>query len=139
MWVVFFFPGLVEAQSDFQADKGLIFVKEGDHINITCVYQSDMAMHFSWYKHKHGQTPKLISNFYKYDSKATFHNEFKENARFNMINKKGITYLEIKELQLSDSATYYCGSAHSNIVEFGEGTELIVQGNYEFALSLMHL
>ncbi|XP_058249744.1 immunoglobulin kappa light chain-like isoform X2 [Hemibagrus wyckioides] len=121
------FSDLVKTQTDFQSNDSLVFVNEGDSVNITCHYQSEMAMHFSWYKHKLGQKPKLISNFYKYDQKATFHHEFKGNARFNMVNKKGVTHLEIKEIQLSDSATYYCGSAHSNIVEFGEGTQLLVQ------------
>ncbi|KAF5907136.1 putative immune-type receptor 4 precursor [Clarias magur] len=96
-----------------------------------------MAMHLSWYKHKLGQKPNLISNFYKYDEKATFHHEFKNDARFSMVSKRGITYLEIKKLQLSDSATYYCGSAHSNIMEFGEGTELIVQASQLHSLSVL--
>lgn len=133
------FSGLVKTQTDFQSNDNLVFVNVGDSVNITCHYQSEMAMHYSWYKHKLGQKPKLISNFYKYDKKATFHHEFKENARFNMVNKKGVTHLEIKEIELSDSATYYCGSAHSNIVEFGEGTELVVQGNDGVNSCLMHL
>ncbi|MCI4377572.1 hypothetical protein PGIGA_G00205070 [Pangasianodon gigas] len=127
---------LVKTQTDFWSYESLLFVKEGDSVNITCIYQSNMAMHFSWYKHKFGQKPKLISNFYKYDQKATFHHEFKDNARFNMVNDNGKTHLEIKELQLSDSAMYYCGSAHSNIVEFGEGTELIVQASQLHSLSV---
>ncbi|XP_053089481.1 uncharacterized protein LOC113539811 [Pangasianodon hypophthalmus] len=127
---------LVKTQTDFWSYESLLFVKEGDSVNITCIYRSNMAMHFSWYKHKFGQKPKLISNFYKYDQKATFHNEFKDNARFNMVNDNDKTHLEIKKLQLSDSAMYYCGSAHSNIVEFGEGTELIVQASQLHSVSV---
>ncbi|GAA6100838.1 novel immune-type receptor 2 isoform X1 [Tachysurus ichikawai] len=128
---------LVKTQTDFQSHDNLVFANEGDSVNITCPYQSEMAMHFSWYKHKLGQKPILISNFYKYDEKATFHHEFQDNARFNMVNKKGLTHLEIKEIQFSDSAIYYCGSAHSNIVEFGEGTELVVQASQMQSLSVL--
>ncbi|XP_043099089.1 novel immune-type receptor 9 [Puntigrus tetrazona] len=75
----------------------LVFAKLGETFNMSCFYESQMAMHFSWYKHEHGKNPRLISTIYK-------------------------------NLQLSDSATYYCGSAYSNVMEFVEGTELIVQG-----------
>lgn len=124
------FSDLVKAQTDFQSYRSLVVVEEGHDVNITCIYQNTIAVHFSWYKHSLGQKPKLISNFYKYEQKAKFHDEFKDDARFSIVNEKGITKLEIKELQLSDSATYYCGSAHTNVVQFEEGTELIVQGNY---------
>ncbi|XP_016325481.1 uncharacterized protein LOC107675589 [Sinocyclocheilus anshuiensis] len=74
-----------------------VFAKPGETINMSCFYQSQMAMHFSWYKHELGKNPRLISTIYK-------------------------------NIQLSDSATYYCGSAYSNVMEFVEGTELIVEG-----------
>uniref|UniRef100_A0A674E380 Immunoglobulin alpha-2 heavy chain-like n=1 Tax=Salmo trutta TaxID=8032 RepID=A0A674E380_SALTR len=35
----------------------------------------------------------------------------------------------ISTIYNSDSATYYCGSAHSNVVEFGKGTILNVKGS----------
>ncbi|XP_026122187.1 uncharacterized protein LOC113105363 [Carassius auratus] len=74
-----------------------VFAKLGETIHMSCFYQSQMAMHFSWYKHELGKNPRLISTIYK-------------------------------NIQLSDSATYYCGSAYSNVMEFVEGTELIVEG-----------
>uniref|UniRef100_A0A4W4E3Z4 Ig-like domain-containing protein n=1 Tax=Electrophorus electricus TaxID=8005 RepID=A0A4W4E3Z4_ELEEL len=62
---------------------------------VTCLYQSDIDMHFSWYKHAFSQKPELINN-----------------------------------AQVSDSATYYCGNAQSNIVKFGKATKSIVKGNF---------
>ncbi|KAI4878211.1 hypothetical protein NFI96_012662, partial [Prochilodus magdalenae] len=128
---------LVKTHKGVQRDGDLVFVNEGDNITVACHYQSEMAMHFSWYKHKLGQKPELISTIYKYDSKATFHHKFKNDARFTMMNEKGITHLAITDIQLSDSATYYCGSAHSNIVEFGEGTELVVRASQIHNLSVL--
>ncbi|XP_066536323.1 immunoglobulin kappa light chain-like [Hoplias malabaricus] len=120
----------LKAQKGSQQDGALILLEEGQNVTIVCPYQSDMAMHFSWYRHIIGHKPELISTIYKYESKATFYHEFKDNPRFNMVNGKGITYLNISKLQISDSATYYCGSAHSNIVEFGDGTELVVRASH---------
>ncbi|XP_066536324.1 immunoglobulin kappa light chain-like [Hoplias malabaricus] len=120
----------LKAQKGSQQDGALILLEEGQNVTIVCPYQSDMAMHFSWYRHIIGHKPELISTIYKYESKATFYHEFKNNPRFNMVNGKGITYLNISKLQISDSATYYCGSAHSNIVEFGDGTELVVRASH---------
>ncbi|PWA14761.1 hypothetical protein CCH79_00014504, partial [Gambusia affinis] len=39
-----------------------------------------------------------------------------------------MNHLHISDVQLSDSATYYCGSSYSNLVEFGEGVFLNVEG-----------
>uniref|UniRef100_A0A3B1KBF7 Ig-like domain-containing protein n=1 Tax=Astyanax mexicanus TaxID=7994 RepID=A0A3B1KBF7_ASTMX len=90
-------------------DGTLMFAQEGQNVTVTCHYHSEMAMHFSWYKHKLGRKPELVSTMYKYE-----------------------------KLQRSDSATYYCGSAHSNIVEFGEGTELIVRAPQIRRFSVFH-
>ncbi|XP_016370135.1 uncharacterized protein LOC107709975 [Sinocyclocheilus rhinocerous] len=105
-----------------------VFVKLGETINMSCSYQSQVAMHFSWYKHKLGQNPRLISTIYKYDNKARFYHNFQNSSRFSVLNDKGVHHLVIRNIQLSDSATYYCGSAYSNVMEFVKGTELIVEG-----------
>lgn len=109
-----------------------VFAKPGETINLPCVYQSQIAMHFSWYKHEHGQNPRLLSTSYKYDHNARFYYNFENNSRFSVLNEKGVHHLVIRNIQISDSATYYCGSAYSNVMEFVEGTELIVEGNYSF-------
>ncbi|KAG9274123.1 immunoglobulin alpha-2 heavy chain-like [Astyanax mexicanus] len=125
-------------RTDAERDGTLMFAQEGQNVTVTCHYHSEMAMHFSWYKHKLGRKPELVSTMYKYESKPTFYSEFKDKSRFAMDNGKGVTHLMIKELQHSDSATYYCGSAHSNIVEFGEGTELIVRAPQIRRFSVFH-
>ncbi|XP_051755458.1 LOW QUALITY PROTEIN: novel immune-type receptor 9 [Ctenopharyngodon idella] len=84
-----------------------VFTKPGETINLPCFYQSQIAMHFSWYKHEPGQNPRLISTIYK-------------------------------NTQISDSATYYCGSAYSNVMEFVEGTELIVEGLKSYTVVKQH-
>ncbi|KAK7176857.1 hypothetical protein R3I93_000947 [Phoxinus phoxinus] len=105
-----------------------VFAKPGETIHVPCVYQSQIAMHFSWYKHEPGQNPMLISTIYKYDRNARFYHHFENNSRFSVLNENGVHHLVIRNIQISDSATYYCGSAYSNVMEFVEGTELIVEG-----------
>ncbi|XDV18766.1 hypothetical protein PO909_024398 [Leuciscus waleckii] len=84
-----------------------VFAKPGETIHLPCVYQSQIAMHFSWYKHEPRHNPRLISTIYK-------------------------------NIQISDSATYYCGSAYSNVMEFVEGTELIVEGLKSYTVVKQH-
>uniref|UniRef100_A0AAY5E9L1 Ig-like domain-containing protein n=1 Tax=Electrophorus electricus TaxID=8005 RepID=A0AAY5E9L1_ELEEL len=103
----------------------LLYVNEGDNITVTCLYQSDIDMHFSWYKHAFSQKPELIATIYKYDTKATFYDGFKNNARFILVIREDRNHLVITELEVSDSATYYCGNAQSNIVKFGKATKSI--------------
>ncbi|XP_052004890.1 uncharacterized protein LOC127659215 [Xyrauchen texanus] len=105
-----------------------VFGKLGGTVNMSCIYQSLMTMHFSWYKHEPGQNPRLISTIYKYDQIDRFYHNFKNNSRFSVMNENGEHQLVISNLQSSDSATYYCGSTYSNVMEFVHGTKLIVEG-----------
>uniref|UniRef100_A0A4W5RHI8 Ig-like domain-containing protein n=1 Tax=Hucho hucho TaxID=62062 RepID=A0A4W5RHI8_9TELE len=49
-----------------------------------------------------------------YDKSPTFYHEFKGNPQFSMQSGQGINHLSISDMNCSDSATYYFGSAHSN-------------------------
>ncbi|XP_048039340.1 novel immune-type receptor 9 [Megalobrama amblycephala] len=115
-----------------------VFTKPGETVNLPCFYQSQIAMHFSWYKHEPGQNPRLISTIYKYDQNARFYHNFKNDSRFSVLNEKGVHQLVIRNTQISDSATYYCGSAYSNVMEFVEGTELIVEGLKSYTVVKQH-
>uniref|UniRef100_A0A8C7F1Y8 Ig-like domain-containing protein n=1 Tax=Oncorhynchus kisutch TaxID=8019 RepID=A0A8C7F1Y8_ONCKI len=106
----------------------LISPNVGDTVTLHCFYEGDMAVTFSWYKQPFGNIPRVMSTFfYKYDSGATFYHEFKGNPRFSVEN-----------MELSDSALYYCGSAYGNKVEFGEGTILIVKGSESNSKTVVH-
>ncbi|XP_041740013.2 uncharacterized protein LOC121572151 isoform X2 [Coregonus clupeaformis] len=102
----------------------------GDTVTLHCFYEGDMAVIFSWYKQPFGNIPRLMSTyFFKYDSDAVFYHEFMGNPRFSVESDKGKNHLRISDMELSDSATYYCGSTYGNKMEFGEGTILIVKGS----------
>uniref|UniRef100_A0A4W4ERT8 Ig-like domain-containing protein n=1 Tax=Electrophorus electricus TaxID=8005 RepID=A0A4W4ERT8_ELEEL len=138
-WIVFILASNYHGRTQkvLNQDSTLLYVNEGDNITVTCLYQSDIDMHFSWYKHKFSQKPELIATIYKYDTKATFYDGFKNNARFTLVIGKDRNYLVITELEVSDSATYYCGNAQSNIVEFGKATKLTVKASQSHSLSVL--
>uniref|UniRef100_A0A8C7JGN8 Ig-like domain-containing protein n=1 Tax=Oncorhynchus kisutch TaxID=8019 RepID=A0A8C7JGN8_ONCKI len=101
----------------------------GDTVTLQCFYEGNMAMHFSWYKQPLGEKPQVISTVYRYDEAPTFYHEFKGNPRYSVQSGQGINHLSISDINSLDSALYYCGSAHSNVLEFGKETFLNIKGS----------
>ncbi|XP_014011474.2 uncharacterized protein [Salmo salar] len=131
------FPLLVEMvhvlagteSSSMRQKIGLMSANVGDTVVLHCFNSGDMGIMFSWYKQSFGNIPQLISTIYKYDRNATFYHEFKDNPRFSVEGGQGKNHLMIADVELSDSGTYYCGSAYGINVEFGQGVVLIIKGS----------
>ncbi|KAI3376602.1 hypothetical protein L3Q82_017032 [Scortum barcoo] len=109
-------------------DTGVISALIGDNVTLHCFYNSQVAMHFSWYRQTLGGSPELMLSIYKHDDPSKVFHRLEKNPRVSVQMNKGINHLHISDIHLSDSASYFCGSSHSNIVEFGEGVFLSVQG-----------
>ncbi|XP_028998916.1 uncharacterized protein LOC114851319 [Betta splendens] len=109
-------------------DTGFKSVKTGENLTLHCFSESDVAARFYWYKQTLGQTLRLISSFYKFDNNATFYNELYNNPRFTLVTDSGKNHLTIADLQVSDSATYYCGSSYSYKFQFADGVTVNVHG-----------
>ncbi|XP_037615451.1 immunoglobulin kappa light chain-like isoform X3 [Sebastes umbrosus] len=110
-------------------ERGFVSAKTGENLTLQCSYESNIAARLYWYKQTLGQKPRLLSTFYKYEKNAKFHDEFKNNPRFTLDTENSNNHLKITELQISDSATYYCAKSHSYKFEFMEGIEVSVQGS----------
>uniref|UniRef100_A0A8C7JHG1 Ig-like domain-containing protein n=1 Tax=Oncorhynchus kisutch TaxID=8019 RepID=A0A8C7JHG1_ONCKI len=67
-----------------------------DTVMLHCFHEGNLALHL-WFKKTLGDNPQWQRN----------------------------KHLRISDMQLSDSATYYCGCSYSNKVDFGEGSILI--------------
>uniref|UniRef100_A0A8D3CAZ8 Ig-like domain-containing protein n=1 Tax=Scophthalmus maximus TaxID=52904 RepID=A0A8D3CAZ8_SCOMX len=65
-----------------------------------------------------------VTLVYKHEKLATVSKWLVEITRFSVQREEGANHLQISDVHLSNSATYFCGSSHSNMVEFGEGVFL---------------
>uniref|UniRef100_A0A3Q1K5H7 Ig-like domain-containing protein n=1 Tax=Anabas testudineus TaxID=64144 RepID=A0A3Q1K5H7_ANATE len=126
-----FFPSI-------RQDSGFILLKTGEHLILRCFYEGDFAARFYWYKQTVGKKPRLISTYYKFDKNGTFYNEFKKNPRFTLDTDVGKNHLKIRDLQMSDSATYFCASSYSYKFDFAEGTTVSVKGSGLHLQALVH-
>ncbi|XP_029530271.2 uncharacterized protein LOC115138022 [Oncorhynchus nerka] len=129
--------GLAESSSISQKN-GLMSANVGDTVVLLCFNKGDVGIMFSWYKQSFGNIPQLISTIYKYDRNATFYHEFKNNPRFSVEGGQGKNHLMIADVELSDTGTYYCGSAFGNNVEFGQGVILIIKGSGSRNMPVIH-
>ncbi|XP_015260295.1 PREDICTED: uncharacterized protein LOC107104731, partial [Cyprinodon variegatus] len=101
-------------------------VNIGLNITLKCLYKESDGVIFYWYKQTLGQKPKLISEFYKYKRNSSLKGEFWKDQRFDLETGTDKNNLKILNVQMSDSATYYCTGIHSYEYKFLEGIILHV-------------
>uniref|UniRef100_A0A3P8Q9E9 Ig-like domain-containing protein n=1 Tax=Astatotilapia calliptera TaxID=8154 RepID=A0A3P8Q9E9_ASTCA len=101
----------------------------GDDVTLRCFYESNDVARLYWYKLHLGKESKLISTVNTVDNQAMFHDEFKSDPRFTVNFEKGKIDLQISDLQILDSATYYCASSYGYRFAFAEGTVIDVKGS----------
>ncbi|XP_014324612.2 uncharacterized protein LOC102234773 isoform X1 [Xiphophorus maculatus] len=100
----------------------------GGSTTLQCLCRDDAAVMFYWYKQTQGKEPRLVCTFYKYKENR-FEDEF-DTSRFSLDSKNHSNILlNISDLRMSDSATYYCLKSNLAIIKFCEGTTLIVKGS----------
>ncbi|XP_036969229.1 uncharacterized protein LOC119027848 [Acanthopagrus latus] len=106
-------------------------VDVGASVTLLCSCQDNKAVMVYWYKQAVGQTPVLVSTFYKQNNNATLYDEFKNNPRFSLDTENRNYRLKISDLQISDSATYYCvgSNLYDFEFEFCDGTTVSVKGS----------
>ncbi|XP_051284737.1 uncharacterized protein LOC127379323 isoform X2 [Dicentrarchus labrax] len=104
-------------------------VSVGENVTLECFYKDGMAVKFYWYKQTPGQKPQLMSKFYKHDKNGTLNSEFKNDPRLELETTTGKNHLKISDVQISDSATYYCISGFSYVYEFIDGAIVSVKGS----------
>ncbi|XP_031590871.2 immunoglobulin kappa light chain-like isoform X1 [Oreochromis aureus] len=115
--------------SSVHQDKGFISTNVGESVTLQCFYEGEVAARFYWYKQTLGERPRLISSFYSYDKNGTFYDECENNPRFTLSTEKAQNHLMITDLQVSDSATYFCVCSFSVSFEFAEGITVSVKGS----------
>ncbi|XP_041841416.1 uncharacterized protein LOC121639889 [Melanotaenia boesemani] len=92
-------------------------VDVGQDVKLDCSYEDGSAVVFFWYKQTLGHKPQLISKFFKHKSNGSLNGEFGKDSRFALETSRGKNDLKISNVQISDSATYYCVSGYSYVFE----------------------
>ncbi|XP_062240063.1 uncharacterized protein LOC133949960 [Platichthys flesus] len=119
-------------------ESGFISADDGDNLTLQCFYEGD-GNNLYWYKQTPGQKPRIISMTYKFSNKDfMLWNEFKDNRRFTVETNDVVSHLNILDLKLSDSATYYCLQSRSYVFEFMEGVTISVKGSGSNIQAVVH-
>ncbi len=109
------------------SDGALLYTNLGHNVTLPCF--SSSAKHLSWYKQVAGEPPQLISSFYQPShSSNIFYDHFKNNNRFSVDTGTGFYHLNISNVQVSDSATYYCGQTTVSLTKFYNAIFLVLRG-----------
>uniref|UniRef100_A0A668REV4 Ig-like domain-containing protein n=2 Tax=Oreochromis aureus TaxID=47969 RepID=A0A668REV4_OREAU len=107
---LFFGRMVTEAQmfSSVHPESRFISAQVGGNLTLKCFHDGDGSARLYWLKQNLGQKPKIISHFFKYNVNNSSNEELKNNPRFTLDTQDGKYHLTITDLQISDSASYYC-------------------------------
>ncbi|XP_053271656.1 uncharacterized protein LOC128429842 [Pleuronectes platessa] len=140
LYLTCFFLGKMVQMHQFilsHQDSGFISAEVGDNLTLQCFYEKDEKKMY-WYKQTLGQKPRIISVTYKSTKSSPLLNGFKDYHRFTVENMDNASHLNISDLQLSDSATYFCLQSRSHVLEFMEGVTVSVKGSGSNIQAVVH-
>ena len=116
----------VNTISGLTQDSGVVTAEVGQTVTLKCFCQDDAVTFLSWYQQSLGGKPVIISTRMA-QTEASISPGYKERFKVLANAQERTNHLIIKDLRLSDSATYYCGILEFNAIEFGEGAFLHVK------------
>lgn len=104
----------------------MITINAGRTVTLQCFHDAKQQF-LLWYKQSLGQEPRLVSSFYA--QTLIFQPDFDKERRFSVDTEGTNNHLTIENMQVSDSATYFCASKSVNKFTFGNGTIVDVRGS----------
>ncbi|XP_053199536.1 uncharacterized protein LOC128383981 [Scomber japonicus] len=128
----------VHKSSAITQDNGVKTAQVGEHVILQCICQEESVTFIFWYQQTLGGKPQLISSRMKHQTESEMNPDFKE--RFQVLAKSGdgTNNLSITNINLLDSATYYCGILEFNAIEFGQGVFLHVKTSFSNIQAVVH-
>nr|XP_004576279.2 uncharacterized protein LOC101463644 [Maylandia zebra] len=103
-----------------------VAVEPGQEITLQCSNFSSFATHIFWFRLADRLNASRISFMPTANSRATFCDGF-QDTKFNMTSNTSVLFLEIKQLDPSDSGLYFCGELHMGRPSVFTATYLKVQ------------
>ncbi|KAM4536789.1 uncharacterized protein PAE49_021245 [Odontesthes bonariensis] len=83
-------------------------VQPGEEVTLLCSNFSSLPTHIIWFKLANGPNASRISSMFSSDSNASFCDGF-PNSKFKMTSNTTNLFLNIKQVDFSDSGLYFCG------------------------------
>ncbi|CAI5682638.1 unnamed protein product [Oreochromis niloticus] len=101
-------------------------VQPGEEVTLQCSNLSSYPVHLSWFRSTNRSNASKISSMFSPESNAIFYEGF-QNSKFNMTSNTSVLFLEIKQVDSSDSGLYFCGEDSSEKLIVYGATNLKVQ------------
>lgn len=102
-------------------------VQTGEQVTLKCTNYSSAVSHIHWSRLTSRSNITCISSMSSSDGNASFCDGF-ENGRFDMTSNITTLFLQIKQVDLSDSGLYICGAKCNDKPLIDSATYLKVQG-----------
>ncbi|XP_014880689.1 uncharacterized protein LOC106942029 [Poecilia latipinna] len=102
-------------------------VNIGFSMTLKCFHKDTDGVAFYWYKQTLVQKPQRMSEFYRHKRNGSLIGEFRDDPRFELETGKNKNHLRISNVQMSDSATYYCAGIDTYLYKFLEGITVHVK------------
>nr|XP_057923803.1 uncharacterized protein LOC131125875 [Doryrhamphus excisus] len=114
----------------FRADATVLFARPGENVSLPCFFEPGAtgAKYLCWYKQVAGDKPEMVTSFYVYLRKS--HSPQKTEVvsnRLTVHHGENFFHLNISDVELSDTAMYYCGQTKLSVTSFDNGIFLVVR------------
>ncbi|XP_023252388.1 uncharacterized protein LOC111647012 [Seriola lalandi dorsalis] len=106
-------------------------VQSGEEVTLMCTNFTSSISHILWFRLDNRPNATCICSMFSSDGNATFCDGF-QNGKFNMTSNINTLFLQIKQVDSSDSGLYFCGSYWNNWSTIVSATYLKVQGTSDF-------
>ncbi|XP_072232922.1 uncharacterized protein [Leuresthes tenuis] len=101
-------------------------VQPGEAVTLLCSNFSSLPGHIFWFKLVNGTNTSRVSSMFSSDSNASVFDGF-PNSKFDMTSNTTNLFLNIKQVDLSNSGLYFCGCCRDGLPNIFSATNLQVQ------------